>query len=357
MTIKISGLMPLLKRQAWCAFYRWEFIRRSEFYRADIDRFFELFGDCLRAHGVEMEKLPEYAPRFWLVEIQPKLLANAKSIEFYHNKIGPFLIALQMKWGISFPLHTSYRFDPMTWNIGIDALPVLFVLDENVDLKVGLDDLLAVATDRMRKVVETRLQKFIRNRTEGLSGLTLHFPSFIYSEKIDLTLTGQQRRNVKDVFDRVPEIWKDLKLGELLDLSPQDEQLALEILKQIVGYLDQKREIILWPVDPASGKAAHHLEFNRLMDRFEWPDTSKDKLTDLLDERSPGKKIHLDKLKEYLDIWDRRQRTPCPTNAEIVQELFPNDYNDAQAGAINTRVERAYKKAQAFIDGDFRQIK
>src|SRR5260370_30285050 len=104
--------MPLLKRQVWCAFYRWEFIRRSEFYRTDIDRFFELFGDWLRAQGVEMEKLPEYAPRFWLVEIQPKWLADAQSRGFYHNKIGPFLIALQMKWGTSFPLHRSYTFDP-----------------------------------------------------------------------------------------------------------------------------------------------------------------------------------------------------------------------------------------------------
>jgi hypothetical protein len=92
MTMKISGLMPLLERQASCAFYRWKFIRRSEFYRTDVDRFFELFGDWLCSHGVEIEKLPEYTPRVWLVEIQPKWLADAQSKEFYHSRIGPFLL-------------------------------------------------------------------------------------------------------------------------------------------------------------------------------------------------------------------------------------------------------------------------
>ena len=155
----------------------------------------------------------------------------------------------------------------------------------------------------------------------------------------------------------MPEIWKDLKLGEGLDLLTEDEQIAFEILKQLVGYLGQKREIILWPVEPALGKAAHYSEFNQLMNRFDWPDRSKNNLTDLLDERSPEKKIHLDKLKEYLDIWDRRQLLPCPTNVQIAQELFSNDYNDEQAGAINARVQHGFKKAQAFIDGGFRQIK
>jgi hypothetical protein len=247
----------------------------------------------------------------------------------------------------------------MRWNIGIDPLPVVFVLDEEVDLKVGLDSLVAGATDRMKKVVESRQQnKFIENQTENLFGLALHFPSFISSEKIDLTLTGQQWRNVKDLFERIPKIWKDFRLGELVDLSPQDEQLAFEMLKQVLGYLDRgKREVIVWPVDPGFGRAAHYSEFDRLMKRLEWPDTKEDKLRKLLDERSPDDKLHLDKLQEYLDIWDRKQLLPCPANAAIARELFPNEYNTAQAGAINARVQRGYKKAQAFINGDFRQIK
>src|SRR5262249_30904021 len=153
-------MILLFQRQLWCAFYRWEFIRRSYFYKADVARFFELFGDWLLAHGVEMEKLPEYSPRLWVVDLQPKLLADSESREFYQNKIGPFLAAFQMKWGTLFPLDASYRFDPMTWNVGIDPLPVLFTLDTHVDLRVSLDDLAPVAIDRMKNVIESRAQKF-----------------------------------------------------------------------------------------------------------------------------------------------------------------------------------------------------
>jgi hypothetical protein len=351
-------IMLLGKRQLWCAFYRWEFIRRSEFYRRDTSRFFELFSDWLRAHHVEIEKLAQYGPRDWAIEVEPKLLSHIESREVYHNKIGPFLIALQMKWGTHFPINANYRFDPAKCNIGIDMPPVSLVLDEVIDLKTGLDDLVSIATDRMKQVVERRAQKFTMHPTESRFGVVLHFPNFISPEQIDLTVTQQQWNNLKELLDRVPEIWKALELSRLLDMSPEDERLVFEIIKHVVGSLDrQKQEIILWPVDRAVGQATHYSEFNLLMKRFDWPANKKSKLTALLDQRSPEKKIHLEKLKEYLDIWDRKQQLPRPTNAAIAQELFPNDYNDAQAGAISARVQRGYKKAQAFIDGAFRQIK
>src|SRR5436190_20103350 len=105
-----SEIHDITKRYLQCAFYRWEFIRRSKNYKADIDRFFEHFGGWLTAHGVDMTKLPEYSPQFWLREIQPKLTANTESSAYLDNRIGPFLITLKMKWGTDFPLHPNYTF-------------------------------------------------------------------------------------------------------------------------------------------------------------------------------------------------------------------------------------------------------
>jgi hypothetical protein len=349
--------MSVLKRRALCAFYRWEFIRRSEFYKADVNRIFEVFGDWLHDRDVDMEKFPQCTPRVWAVEIEPKLLADPESAEFYMNKMGPFLIALKMKWGTFIPLHWSYTFDPTTWD-ATDALPTDFVLDEDVDLKVGLDHLLSVAVPRMQMAVTTRVNEFLREETERRFGVVLHFPNFISSECIDLTLAERGWKDVKNAFERETEILKSSGLIDLLNLSPEDEQAAFELIRHIVRLLDGgKREIILWPIDPVLGRAAHHAEFNRLMDRIDWPKKGKNRLIGLLDERSRDSKIHLEKLKEYLEIWDRKHHVPHPTNTEIARQLFPTDYNDGQAGAINARVQRGYKHAQAFIDGRFRQIK
>lgn len=351
-----SSFADEIKRMFACAFYRWEFIRRSNLYASDFAAFFNEFGDWLGNRGFDLSNVSRADLAYW-IDFERKLVNDSESKQFYLQHITPYLQAFRLKWGISCPQDPTHTLeDPDLKHILKNGFPTMLPLDETADLSIPIKEL-------ARTSIESARRHFEKDRI-GTRDLSQTYEMNIYiSERMGIpgkyevfSLNQTEWKEIKNVFTGLESIYEKSTVNNLLNLSPEARELAFRTIHSFIGFLDLHRQIILWPIIPDLGKRAHVDEFNRILKTVEFSEARSG--ADLFNQRLPNSKIQIKKLPEYISVWDLRRAEPDLSNLQIAKRLFGKEYGKwADPEALTRRVQRAQDRAQAYIDGDFRQIR
>jgi hypothetical protein len=296
--------------------------------------------------------------RYW-IGFERGLQEHIEWGKYLQERVSRYKACFRLKWGVVYPLHPSYSYDPNDPEKTVSGIPAVFPVDDAMDLSIPLNVLAQTSMEVFRAKMGNRVVELTEKMGDpGPYEISVYFPQLTETPgKHELfSINEKQWSQFKTQFKEFSAQFRELEITNFLDLEPEAEKFVLQRLNAMIGFLDINRQIVILPIVPQLGKAANVAEFNRILKSVKFRDTTSG--FNPMKRQLPNTKLQIKKLGECLSVWDLKNADPDLTNLEIARQVFDKDYSEwSEPEALTRRVQRSFVRAEEYIQGKFRQIR